>query len=267
MIDQGKRNVLGVKVDAVDYEAAVARVMSAAREHRGYACTALAVHGVMTGTLDAQQRYRLNAMDLVTPDGQPVRWALNALYRSELPDRVYGPTLTLRVCEAAEREHVSIYLFGSRSDVLERLKVALLHRFPGLVIAGSEPSSFRQLDSAEREALVDRIRSSGAAITLVGLGCPRQEVFAFECAEDLSMPVLAVGAAFDYHSGTLTEPAHWIQRLGLQWAHRLLRDPRRLWRRYLLLNPAFIAMLVAQRLGAWKPSEVGERPRDRVAYG
>lgn len=92
MIDQGKKNVLGVEVDAVDYEAAVARIVSAAKSSQPHSCTALAVHGVMTGVLDPEQRYRLNGLDLVTPDGQPVRWALNALHGAGLPDRVYGPT-------------------------------------------------------------------------------------------------------------------------------------------------------------------------------
>ena len=104
MIDKGKQNILGVGVDAVDYEAAVARIIAAARDRRSMAVTALAVHGVMTGVLDATQRYRLNHLDMVVPDGQPVRWALNRLYNAQLPDRVYGPTLTLKLCEQAARE-------------------------------------------------------------------------------------------------------------------------------------------------------------------
>ena len=104
MIDKGKQNILGVGVDAVDYEAAVARIIAAARDRRSMAVTALAVHGVMTGVLDATQRYRLNHIDMVVPDGQPVRWALNRLHNAQLPDRVYGPTLTLKLCEQAARE-------------------------------------------------------------------------------------------------------------------------------------------------------------------
>ena len=101
MIDRGNHNLLGILVDAVDYEAAVDRVLDAAREHRGAAISALAVHGIMTGVLDPIHRYRLNRFDLIVPDGQPVRWALNLMYGARLEDRVYGPELTLRVCERA----------------------------------------------------------------------------------------------------------------------------------------------------------------------
>ena len=109
MIGQGKRNVLGVLVDAIDYEAATERVVTAARERRAMALTALAVHGVMTGVADPAHNARLNSFDLVTPDGQPVRWALNLLHRAGLTDRVYGPELTLRVlARCADRNSVRL---------------------------------------------------------------------------------------------------------------------------------------------------------------
>ena len=104
MIDRGKHNILGVRIDAVDYEAAVNRVVEAARDQRPFTVSALAVHGVMTGVLDRAHRHRLNQFDLLVPDGQPVRWALNALHRTKLAERVYGPNLMLRVCERAAAE-------------------------------------------------------------------------------------------------------------------------------------------------------------------
>lgn len=267
MIDQGKKNVLGVEVDAVDYEARSRESSRPPRSRKPYSCTALAVHGVMTGVLDPEQRYRLNRLDLVTPDGQPVRWGLNALHGTGLPDRVYGPTLTLHICEAAAREGLSIYLFGSRPATVQRLSEELTSRFPGLEVAGAESSSFRQLTSAEHQALIERIRSLGAAIAFVGLGCPRQEIFAYECAGALSMPVLAVGAAFDYHAGEQIEPPMWVQRLGLQWVHRLIQDPRRLWKRYLGLNSLYVALLALQLLRLWRPTGTGKPPRERHLYG
>lgn len=255
MIDLGKKNVLGVLVDAVDYEAAVDRIIRAAEEHRPYAVSALAVHGVMTGVDDPEHLYRLNHLDLVTPDGQPVRWALNLLHRTGLRERVYGPTLTLKVCAKAAEKGLSVYLYGSRQEVLNLLVENLTAQFPGLKIAGAEPSKFRQTTLEEKDEIVGRICSSGAAITLVGLGCPRQEVFAYEYKQDLSMPVLAVGAAFDYHAGLLHEPPAWMQRHGLHWLYRMRQDPKRLWKRYLLLNPRYGARLVGQRLRATSPGQ------------
>ncbi len=113
MIDRGKKDLLGIQISAVDYEAAVAAIMAAAREGHGFAVSALAVHGVMTGVFSPQHRYRLNCLNLVTPDGQPVRWALNFLHQAGLIDRVYGPTLTLRVMQACAKERMSIYLYGT----------------------------------------------------------------------------------------------------------------------------------------------------------
>src|SRR5215217_2724864 len=119
MVDQGKKNVAGILVDPVDCKAALQRIVRAAHEGWPYGVSALAVHGVMTGYTDDEHRYRLNTLDLVVPDGQPVRWALNWLYRTRLTDRVYGPTLTLKICERAAAEHLPIYLYGSKPDVLQ----------------------------------------------------------------------------------------------------------------------------------------------------
>lgn len=260
MWDLGKGNVLGVLVDAVDYDAAVHKIVVAAKEGRGFAATALAVHGVMTGVLDPAHRYRLNRFDLVTPDGQPVRWALNLLHRTDLKQRVYGPTLTLAICAAAEEQGLPIYLYGSRQEVLDRLVANLCQRFPKLVIAGAEPSKFRRATPEEKAAIARRIRASGARITFVGLGCPRQEVFAYEYREVLGMPVIAVGAAFDYHAGLLDEPPRFFQDHGLQWFYRLAQEPRRLWRRYLILNPAFLTLLTLQALHLWQPRPGAAHP-------
>jgi exopolysaccharide biosynthesis WecB/TagA/CpsF family protein len=260
VIDFGKRNVLGVLVDAVDYEAAATRVLDAARAGRQFAGAALAVHGVMTGVADNAHRYRLNHLDLVTPDGQPVRWALNLLYRTGLRERVYGPTLTVRLLDAAAAEGLPVYFYGSTTEVLDRLTANVRTRWPSLVIAGAQPSRFRVATPAEKAETVERIRRSGARLVFVGLGCPRQEVFCFEHRELVDAPLLAVGAAFPYHAGTLSEPPDFIQRWGLQWVYRLMQEPRRLWRRYLLLNPKYVVLLVGQRVGLWKPDPAAVVP-------
>lgn len=268
MRDLGKRNVLGVLVDAVDYDAAVQRVVAAARDRRAFAVSALAVHGVMTGVADRVHRYRLNHFDLVTPDGQPVRWALNLLYRAGLPDRVYGPTLMLRICRAAAAEGLPIYLYGSRADVLDRLQARLREGIPDLVIAGAEPSKFRRTTPQEKTEIAGRVRASGAAVVFVGLGCPRQEVFAYEYRDATGLPIVAVGAAFDYLAGFLREPPALAQRAGLQWLYRLLQEPRRLWKRYAISNAAYAGLLALQVLGVARLDPArSEPPTSDVLYG
>jgi len=242
----GKYNLLGVRVNAVDYDQVVRRIIGAARRGQPLTVSALAVHGVMTGALDKTHRFRLNHLDLAVPDGQPVRWALNWLYRAGLKERVYGPTLMLKICAQAALHELPIYLYGSHPRTLTRLQARLRRWYPGLRIAGATPSRFRRLSDADDRADVERIRTSGARIVFVGLGCPRQEVWAYEHREALGMPIVAVGAAFDMHAGTLPQAPGWMQRAGLEWLFRLRCEPRRLWPRYLLLNPLYLLLLALQ---------------------
>src|ERR1700692_1511033 len=146
MHNKGKRNIIGILIDAVDYEAATDFVLRAAREKRRAAISALAVHGLMTGVLDRVQKFRLNHFDLVVPDGQPVRWAVNQLHGTGLLGPVIGRNLTLRVCARAAAEGLPVYFYGSTPDVLSLLKQSLEEKFPGILIAGMESSKFRRLD-------------------------------------------------------------------------------------------------------------------------
>lgn len=243
-----KHAILGVLIDAVDYRVAAEEITRAARERQPYAVSALAVHGTMMGLLDAEHRYRLNSYDLIVPDGQPVRWALNWLHKTELRDRVYGPKLTLEVLAKAADEGLPIYLYGSTGEVIGKLRDALARRYPQLPIAGAEPSRFRSLTAEERNQLIERVQASGARLLLAGLGCPRQEIFAYEMRALLNMPVLAIGAAFSFIAGTLPQAPPWMQDRGMEWLYRLVQEPKRLWRRYVFFNPAYLVLLLLQRL-------------------
>ena len=267
MIDRGRHDVCGIGIAAVDYDHAVSSVIDAAEAGTPFSVSALAVHGVMTGVLDREHAHRLNALDLVVPDGQPVRWALNLLHRVGLRERVYGPELTLRVLAEAARLDIPIFFYGSAPEVLAHLDRRLRERFPALRIAGLQPSRFRRLTAEENAAMIADIKRSGARIVFVGLGCPRQEVWAFENAKDLSMPVLAVGAAFDFHAGLLSQAPAWMQDRGLEWVYRLAMEPGRLWRRYLYLNPLFCLRIARQYvLGGGAAIETGREPQ-RLHYG
>ncbi len=268
MISRGKRNVLGVSVDVIDYESAVDQIVGAAKSKRPFAVTALAVHGVMTGAMDPEHRFRLNRLDLVVPDGQPVRWALNLLHSANLTDRVYGPTLMLKLCDRCAKEGLPIYLYGSNTKVLDKLAQRLQTQFPTLRISGAQPSIFRRVTAEEKKEIVQKIRESGAGLVFAGLGCPRQEVWAYEYREALSLPVVAVGAAFDFHAGTIPQAPSTLQRAGLEWAYRLSKEPKRLWRRYAFLNPLYVAMVTAQATGLRNfEANPGTRPTEEMNYG
>jgi exopolysaccharide biosynthesis WecB/TagA/CpsF family protein len=268
MIDSGKFSVLGIDVNAIDYESAVAKIIEAGKHRRPMAVTALAVHGVMTGVGDKMHKYRLNRFDLVCPDGQPVRWALNRLHGCSLTDRVYGPDLTLRLCEAAAREKVPVFLFGATGEVLDQFAQRLTQQFPGLKVAGKRASEFRTISPSERDRLAQEINDSGAGICFVGLGCPRQEVFAYEMREHVRMPLIAVGAAFAFHAGMLPQAPPWMQRHGLEWLYRVIREPRRLWKRYATTNPAFAMLATLQKVGLYQArTDTGVKPSDEVLFG
>jgi exopolysaccharide biosynthesis WecB/TagA/CpsF family protein len=268
MIDRGRMNVLGVRISAVDYDAAAERILRAARHRQPLAVSAMAVHGLMIGALDATQRHRLNAIDLLVPDGQPIRWALNRLYDAGLPDRVYGPNLMLELCRRAAADSLPIFLFGGDTAMLDELSARLRRQMPNLRIAGQRASRFRTLDMAERAELVQEIRTSGAQIVFVGIGCPRQEVFVYELRDAVSLPLVAVGAAFPFHAGRLPQAPGWMQRYGLEWLFRLASEPRRLWRRYLYLNPLFVLLLVGQVTGLYVIDPDDSRiPQHEICYG
>jgi exopolysaccharide biosynthesis WecB/TagA/CpsF family protein len=240
-------------VDAVDYEAATSRLVRAAERRQALAASALAVHGIMIAWQRPGYRDLLNSLDIVTPDGQPVRWALNLLYRLKLPKRVYGPELTGRVMGSLSDRGLPAYFYGSRREVLDRLVNSLRASQPDLRIAGVEAGKYRPAREKELDEIAERISRSGARFLFVGLGCPRQEIFCAALRPRLDVPLLAVGAAFDYHAGLLQRPPESLQRFGLEWLWRLCLEPRRLWRRYVLLNPAYLVLVASQRLGLWTP--------------
>jgi exopolysaccharide biosynthesis WecB/TagA/CpsF family protein len=259
--------VAGVLVSATTYTQATDLVVQAALAGESLVVSATSVHGVSVAHGDPRFGAVLNGFELVVPDGQPVRWGLNLLHGAGLADRVYGPTLMLRICEAAAAQGVPVFFYGSTQAVLERLAGRLRARLPGLRIAGYHSPPFRRLTDEEDATDRREIQESGARIVFVGLGCPRQELWADRARGSLPMPLVCVGAAFDFHAGLLRQAPPWIQRRGLEWAFRLSMEPRRLWRRYARAVPLFIFLLsrqyLAQRMGSGDlRRRRGRRPSD-----
>jgi len=238
-----KADLFGVGISTTNYEEAAAAILAVAQRQQPAVVCCCAVHGLVTAARDASLREKVNQFAMVTPDGQPVRWALNLLHGARLEDRVYGPELMLRLCRGAEARGVGVYLYGSKAPTVERLCANLRDMFPKLRIAGWEPSLFRPLLPEESRAVAARIRASGAGLVFIGLGCPRQELFAFDHQPLIDAVQVCVGAAFDFHAGLKTMAPRWMQRNGLEWLFRSVQEPRRLGHRYLVTNTVFLAML------------------------
>ncbi len=231
--------VLGVPIDVLGWGDSIARISewSAVRGSR-YVCITNA-HSVVTGGQDAAFGRILAQADMVTPDGAPVAWMMRWLgHRSQ--QRINGPDLMWKYCEIASARNEGIYLYGSSPDTLERLLSVLSQHFSGLRIAGAFSPPFRELTNEEDSAVVDRINASGAGTVWVSLGCPKQEKWMAAHRGRINAVMIGVGAAFDYHAGTIKRAPLFMQRFGLEWLYRLCSEPRRLWRRYLVTNSLFV---------------------------
>lgn len=231
--------VVGSGIDATSYDDAIARLLDWARAGESRYLIAANVHVVMEAHDDPSFRTVVAEADLVTPDGMPLVWALRQLGEAG-QQRVYGPDLMLRLCERAAEDGIAVGFYGGSDRTLTALQARLRQRFPALRMVYAHAPPFRPLTTDEDAADVAAIDAAGVRILFVGLGCPKQERWAAVHRGRVQAVMLAVGAAFDFHAGTVKQAPHWIQRCGLEWFYRLCREPRRLWRRYFKHNPRFV---------------------------
>jgi len=237
--------VLGSAIDALSWEDALARITDWATECQSRYVCACNAHSVVTASLDPAFREFINGADMAVPDGMPIAWSLTKLGFPRQP-RISGPDLMWRLCENAAARGLSVFLYGSSPRTLTKLKANLSSRIPALQIVGTNSPPYRSLSEAEDEAIVELINGSGAAIVLIGLGCPKQERWMALHRGRINAVMVGVGAAFDYHAGTLQRAPPWMQRQGLEWLYRLMKEPRRLWRRYLKTNTIFLLRIARQ---------------------
>ena len=239
------RSILGVNVAVSSYDEVVRRSLAWAGQRESRALFFATVHMIMEAGDDPAFLGRLNAADMVNPDGVPLVWALRALKESSA-HRVYGPDTTVAMLAAAETAGVSVGFYGGSLSVLDALIATVRLRHPKLKIVFHESPPFRALTPEEDLAIVDRIAASGARLLFVGLGCPKQENWVIEHVGRVHAVMLAVGAAFDFLAGIKPQAPRWMMRTGLEWVFRLASEPRRLAWRYLKHNPRFVIRFLQQ---------------------
>jgi N-acetylglucosaminyldiphosphoundecaprenol N-acetyl-beta-D-mannosaminyltransferase len=258
-LEIARTNILGIGVSAIDYDLAAAEIERWIRENSPHYVCVATVNAVVQSQNDEHLRRIHNLAGLVTPDGMPLVW-LGRLMGYRQIQRVYGPDLLLHVCRNSIGR-LRHYFYGGRSGVAELLTTKLCQRFPGLLVAGTGTppvypgtTRYRALMDDEERAMIDTINQSGADVVWFGLGTPYQERWMAGLLNKLNAPVLiGVGAAFDFHAGLVKQAPRWMQQLGLEWLFRLMMEPRRLWRRYLIGNSVFLWLLLRQALGRRPP--------------
>jgi N-acetylglucosaminyldiphosphoundecaprenol N-acetyl-beta-D-mannosaminyltransferase len=233
-------NILGVGVTAMSMETALRESEALLdRGDKGYVCVT-GVHGIMEAQSDEQFRKILNSSFLTTPDGMPTVW-LGRLNGFKGMTRVYGPDYMLRLCERSVAKGYRHFFYGGKEGVADELKAALTKKFPGLQVVGTYCPPFRSLTAEEETNLKAQLEALKPDVLWCGLSTPKQERFMYAYANKLPVNLMAgVGAAFDLLSGNLDEAPNWMKKMGLQWLFRLIKEPKRLWRRYLTNNPRFV---------------------------
>ena len=248
--------VIGVQVDVLSWEGALSRIAGWGRAHESrYVCFSN-VHSAVTAAFDPGFYQVIADSDMCTPDGAPVTWMLRQLGAPE-QRRLNGPDLMWRYFAAEAPKAGKVYFYGGTPEALRLLRDRVEREFPGLEVVGTYSPPFRPASVDEDAEDVARINASGAHVVFVGLGCPKQETWMAERRGQIKAVMIGVGAAFDFHAGLQQRAPQWMQHHGLEWAYRLVREPRRLWRRYLFTNIPFLFMGGAQ----WLASRInGARP-------
>lgn len=247
--DPATVNVLGLRVAALTRQGAVDRILADVQaDRKGYVCVS-GVHGVIECRDDPQLAQIHNRASMMVPDGMPLVWALRQ-GGFGWAERIYGPDLMTSVMQASQGTGISHFLYGTTPAVLDRLRQNLQRRYPDIRIAGTYAPPFRPLHADEEDQIARAIDASGAGIVWVGLSTPKQERWMDRMRGKLQAPMLiGVGAAFDFHAGGKRQAPPLLQRSGLEWLFRLATEPKRLWRRYARIVPAYLALRTLQRTG------------------
>lgn len=241
------RIILQTRIDATSYFDACDRIIKWAKQGKSCYIVAANVHVVMMGYWRRFYQEILNQAALVTPDGMPLVTGLRLLGIKQ-QKRVYGPDLMLFACQVLANQGIPIFLYGGTPEMLSRLQHRLTQQFPSLTIAGAYSPPFRPLSAVEEEQDRQKMIESGAKVVFVGLGCPKQEEWMARQVDLLPCVMIGVGAAFSFQSGMVAQSPRWMMKWGLEWLYRLFTEPRRLWKRYFINNPAFLLLFSLQLL-------------------
>ncbi len=240
-----KSPVVGIPISMTSYDEVLSTV-AARPSDSALVVSVCNVHSVMSARRDERLGSVIANSEIATPDGVPLVWALRWTARPE-QERVYGPELMRRALVDEAGHGLNHFLYGSSDETLAALTAAISDFAPTAKLVGQISPPYRDVTAKERAEHLEAIRSSGADVVWVGLGMPKQELWMGEVRDELpGVALVGVGAAFDFLAGNVKQAPRWMQRSGLEWLYRLIQEPRRLWKRYIWNNPAFVVLLARQ---------------------
>jgi len=244
-------SIIDVGIDTTSYADTCDRITLLAQQNKSGYIVAANVHVVMTAYWNQSYRQVLANAEIVTPDGMPLVWGLRSLGVKD-QQRVYGPDLMLALCDRAAQENIPIYLFGATVETLNKLEQNLKSRFSDLAIVGKHAPPYFEINdpnfASQLTEDMELIAKSGAKFVFIALGCPKQEFWMSHAHHRLDAVMIGVGAAFDFHSGKISQAPRWMMAIGLEWLYRFSQEPVRLWQRYLINNPYFVILFCLQHL-------------------
>ncbi|MBA4121664.1 MAG: WecB/TagA/CpsF family glycosyltransferase [Acidobacteria bacterium] len=243
--------VVSLQVNVCNHDSAIQRVAELVRRGRGgYVCFST-VHMTMESFDNPEYAVKVNAADLIIPDGMPLVW-MQKLQGEKQAARVRANDLMIMLCAYAEKNNLTVGFYGGKQIVIDAILERAKKDYPKLKIVYAFSPPFRPLTEEEDAAVIAEINEKKPDILFMGLGCPKQENWMSAHKGKLTAVMLGVGASFDFFAGNVRESPEWLGRLGLEWLFRLTQEPRRLWKRYLILNPRFMRLATLQLLRSKK---------------
>lgn len=243
--------VVSLTPNVVSHSAAIAVIADLAKQKRGaYVCFST-VHMVMESYDDAEFGAKVNGADYIVTDGMPLVWMQKFQGASDA-SRVRANDLMIALCEYAAKNNLTVGFYGGKQEVIDAIQTRASRELPDLKIVYAFSPPFRALTDDEDSEIVAEINVANPDILFMGLGCPKQENWMSAHKDRLKTVMLGVGASFDFYAGNVKESPEWMGKLGLEWLYRLTQEPKRLWRRYLILNPRFMFLATLQLLGLKK---------------
>ncbi len=238
-------DICGVQYAVVDYQLATKIVIEKALRRESFGLLASAVHVIAESHWDAEMKSATDQADMIVPDGQPIRWAMNHFYHTNLTDRVYGPFLTLHVLKQANQHGLRVFLYGGNTQAtLDGFARYIREHYPLVTICGS----YREARPDDDTLTAQQVNDAGTHLLFVGRGCPNQEKWIAKHRGEVMAVMMGIGAAFSFYAGDVSQAPRWMQDHGLEWLYRLIQEPRRLWKRYLFTNTTFICLIAKQAL-------------------